>query len=220
MRPVRRLLALLLVIALAGCNAPEETPPTPEPEGPPPPPPPPTAGSFDLSQGDSWRHEGDNVTTTSRILSVANGTLTMLATTERPGEAPQNVTTRFNESTMAIVAVIDEARGVEMRFEPPLSILVPAADHEYDGNITVRTFIGDLRQPANGTVRFLGLENVSVPAGDFHAYRYEATFQSDGAFPFRQTREIWYAPAVQQAVRSTIDGRTEELVAYDVAAAE
>ncbi|HET6406191.1 MAG TPA: hypothetical protein VFH78_16250 [Candidatus Thermoplasmatota archaeon] len=215
-------LLVALVALLAGCNnagdAPETTT-TPTPSGPPPPPPPPSEGSVVAHVNDTWRYSGDANETVVSTVTGANATMVRLRTvSERPGGAPHTTITTFDARTLAILSVQDQlvAGGVTIRFDPPLPILIPAEDHVYNGTLIAATPFGDVRQQATANVRFLGLENVTVPAGSFATYRYNATIRSEGLFPFAQETEIWFSPEVEQAVRTIRDGHMQELVSYEI----
>lgn len=217
-------LAALVVLAslLAGCGAkdgPEEgaqAPPDATP-APPPPPPPPTVGSVVYSVGDTWRYAGeDGSVTVVTIESVANGTVASRSLSTWPDNGTKLVRSTLRADTLALVTFFDQALGFEVRFSPPLPILIPAEDHVYVGNLTVPTTFGQFAQPASATIRFLGLETVDVPAGTFETYRYNATLVSNGVREFRQESEIWFSPEAKQAVRTIVDGRAQELTGYEL----
>ena len=223
-----RLPLALVVLSLlfAGCtmfgddDEPDVTIPTnATPPGPPPPPPPPSVGSVVSKANDTWRYQGDFNETVVSTVTGANASVVRLRTvSERPGAEAHETITVFDAQTLALLQVQDNliAGGVILRFDPPLAVLIPAEDHIYNGTLIAVTPFGDIRQPASANVRFLGLENVTVPAGTFETYRYNATIQSQGAFPFGQETEIWFAPKVEQAVKTIRDGRLQELVSYDI----
>lgn len=218
--PMRSALLVAFVALLAGCSGggdPETATPTPVPTGPPPPPPPPSEGSVVAKVNDTWSYQAPNKTLVSTVTG-ANATHVRLRTdTEQAGFQPRTTITIFDARTLAVISIRDDflAGGVELRFEPPLPILVPAADHEYNGSIVAPSpFGGEIRQPASATIRFLGLENVTVPAGTFEAYRYNATLRSTGLVDVHDETEIWFAPKVEQAVRTVRNGEVQELVSY------
>lgn len=220
----RRALALVLVaLFLAGCNnggddPADATPAPPTLTGPPPPPPPPAEGSVVAKANDTWRYQGEGNATVVSTVTGANATHVRLRTvSQREGQPPHTTITLFDARTLAILSVQDDTIGATLRFEPPLPILIPAADHEYNGTLVAATPFGDVRQPARANVTFYGLEDVTVPAGTFEAYRYNATIRSEGLFPFAQTSEIWFSPKVEQAVRTIRDGQVQELVSYAIA---
>ena len=219
---MRATLVLLLALALAGCSAPgddgeEAAAPTPPPAWTPPPLP--TLGSIVVGPGDSWNYTSadGNASSVVRIASATNGTLRVVTTTERAGERPSTVTTVLDARTLALVSLNDPRFGADIVFDPPLSILMPAEDHRYQGEIRIQTFLGTLSQPANATITFYGLENITTPAGTFATYHYAARISSSGSFAIEQTRELWFSPDVKQAVRLNTDGRVEDLVAYELA---
>lgn len=214
---MRRAAALLLVsLYLAGCAAPEprvesEAPPRATPR---PPPPPPSEGSVDVQVGDVWRYAGrDGSTTTVSVLAKDNGTIRVRSLTVK-GENSTPVTSVFDERTFALHSLHDPRFALIIPFDPPIPIIVPAKDHEYHGNISIPTILGDFRQPVDARVVFYGAENVTVPAGNFTSYHYAIEISSQGKFRFKQTRHLWFAPEVHQAVLMFSDGRTDELVSY------
>jgi len=140
----------------------------------------------------------------------------MRTVTQREGHAPRTTITVFDARTLAVRSIQDDGIGATLRFEPPISILIPAEDHEHNGTLVASTPFGDVRQPVAAQVRFLGLEEVTVPAGTFQTYRYNATVRSEGVIPFAQTTEIWFSPLVEQAVKTIRDGRTQVLVEYSL----
>lgn len=223
-RMQRALAAVLAIALLAGCSSPEQPPvePTPPaaPTGPPPPPPPPSAGSVVTHANDAWRYRGGTSTspedTVVTITAVANGTVHMRSVTTYPDNRTHVVTSTLVQDTLALATMLDDRLGFEIAFEPPLSILIPAADHLYVGNITIQTPFGEIAQPATATIRFLGLETATVPAGAFETYRYNATLVSTGYQDLRQESEIWFSPAARQAVKSVTDGQLQELVGYEL----
>lgn len=195
-----------------------KTTPTVVPTGPPPPPPPPSAGSVVSKANDTWSYQADKNKTVVSTVTGANATHVRLRTISQTQGGPAHTTiTVFDARTLAIVSVQDDVIGATLRFEPPLAVLIPAEDHEYNGTLVAATPFGDVRQAASATVRFLGLEKVTVPAGTFETYRYNATVRSEGLFPFSQETEIWFAPLVEQAVKTIRDGELQELVEYRLA---
>jgi hypothetical protein len=109
--------------------------------------------------------------------------------------------------------VLEDGRlGATLRFDPPLNVYVPAADHEYTGTVSVPTAFGELEQPATGNVTFFGLETITVPAGTFETYHYQAHFKTEGILPFEQNVDVWFAPKLDQAVKTITDGRLQELL--------
>lgn len=224
MRPLVPLaLALALVLPLAGCSdrAKEETPPSPTPSpSPPPPPPPPSVGSIVASVGDTWRYRGGSADAPESIVlnvtRVDNATIRMRSVTTFEDNGTHVVETSIRADTLALVSSLDDSLGVELGFSPPLPIVIPAEDHEYVGNVTVPTPFGVLSQPARATIRFLGLEYVTVPAGTFVTYRYNVTLDSSGIKELHQDVELWFSPVAEQAVRTVTDGRLQELVGYEL----
>lgn len=208
---------LLALVAIPGCVGPEQQAdvdpePVAEPRAPPPPP---TEGSVEVEVGDVWRYEGrDGSTTTASVLSKANGTIRVRTITVDAEGNSTTVTSTFEEGTYALAALQDPRFPVIIPFEPPIPIIIPAEDHVYRGNLSIPTFLGEVRQPVEARVVFYGLENATVPAGNFTTYHYAIEITSSGAYRFRQTRHLWFAPEVHQAVIMFGEGRTDELVSY------
>lgn len=216
---MRRALALFLALTvLAGCTAPEgEVEPEAPPREPAPPPPPPTDGSLDVEVGDVWRYAGrDGSKTTASVLSKANGTIRIRTVTVKDGNST-TVTSAFDERTFALESLHDPRFALVIPFEPPIPLIVPAEDHTYHGNITISTLLGEIRQPVTARITYYGLENATVPAGNFTTYHYAVEIESSGRFRVRQTRHLWFAPDVHQAVIMFSEGRTDELVSYQPA---
>lgn len=211
-------LAFALVAAallLAGCAGPDAAPESPATPTPAPPPPPPTEGSVTLALGDEWRYVGTEGNTSARIVRVEAGHAWLETTTTRAREEPSVVTTVLNATTLAIAALRDGGLGVELRFEPPVRILVPAENRTHEGALVLPTFLGAASQPIRGEIAFLGPENVTTPAGTFYTYRYAARLSSQGILGFEQTSELWFAPEVGTWVKSVVDGREQQLVAWE-----
>jgi hypothetical protein len=213
-------LLVVLVTLLAGCNNNEDptgATPTPGTPTPPPPPEPPTEGSVVARVNDTWSYRGDrNETVTSSVTGVNASIVRLRTVSQRLNATPHTTVTLFDARTLAVVSVQDDTIGATIRFEPPLPIIIPAEDHEYNGTLVVASPFGDLRQPAVGSVRFLGPETITVPAGEFYTYRYNASVRSEGLFPFEQSTDLWFSPEVEQSVKSIRDGRLQELVSFDV----
>lgn len=207
------------VALLAGCangDDPEVTAPSRSPT-PAPPPEPPTEGSVVSRANDTWSYRADGNKTVVSTVTGANATHVRLRTiSQAQGGEPRQTITIFDARTLAIISVQDDVIGATLRFDPPLPVLIPAADHDYEGTLVAATPFGDVRQLVSASVRFLGLEKVTVPAGTFDAYRYNATIRSEGLFPFAQETEVWFAPLVEQAVKTIRNGETQELVSYDL----
>lgn len=186
-------------------------------QGPPPPPPPPAVGSVALRVNDTWSYRGgeDNAEeTVATITSAANGTVVLRSVSTGPN-GTHTVVSTLAADTLALQKLFDDALGFEVKFSPPLPVLIPASDHEYRGNITIPTPFGaELAQPANATIRFLGMEEIDVPAGRFVTYRYNATIDSTGFRDFHQDNELWFSPVAKQAVRTVVDGIERELLSY------
>lgn len=215
-------LVVLAAVSLAGCNKGDDpevsTPSVPGTPTPPPPPDPPREGSVISKANDTWRYQTDDNKSVVSTVTGSNATHVRLRTvSQAEGGQPHTTITLFDARTLAVISVQDDLIGATLRFEPPLPILIPAEDHEYNGTLVAATPFGDVRQPAAASVRFLGLEKVTVPAGTFDTYRYNATITSQGLFPFAQETEIWFAPLVEQAVKTIRDGELQELVSYDLA---
>lgn len=209
------------VALLAGCtngDDPDVTTPSLSPTpAPPPPPDPPSEGSVVSKANDTWSYQADGNKTVVSTVTGANATHVRLRTiSQTQGGQPHQTITIFDARTLAIISVQDDVIGATLRFDPPLPVLIPAADHEYNGTLVAATPFGDVRQPASASVRFLGLEKVTVPAGTFDTYRYNATIRSEGLFPFAQETEIWFAPLVEQAVKTIRNGEMQELVSYEL----
>lgn len=221
MRPLAALLVVLAVL-LAGCGdkgGDDGTPTLPTVTPTPALPDPPTVGSVVSRVNDTWTYTGENGETVVSSVTGVNQTIVRLKTvSQRVNATPHTTITIFDAKTLAIMSVQDDTigGGVVLRFEPPLPVIIPAEDHDYNGSLVATTPFGDVRQTATGTVRFLGGAHVDVPAGSFYAYGYNATIQSDGLFPFGQTIETWFAPEVEQAVKSTRDGRLQEMTSYTI----
>lgn len=216
----RAALLLVLCVAIAGCTSPKAEPSPVPPPAPPPPPPAPTAGSIVAAVGDVWVYRGGTADAPERIVlnvtSVTNTTIRMRSVTTFHDNGTHVVESSLRADTLALVSSFDDSIGAELGFSPPLPIIIPAEDHEYAGNITVPTPFGVLAQPAMATIKFLGLEYVTVPAGTFVTYRYNVTLDSTGIKDVHQDVEMWFSPVVEQAVRTVTDGRLQELVSYDL----
>lgn len=213
-------LLVVLVTLLAGCNKEEDPGVTPTISTPvvTPPPVPPTEGSIVANVNDTWRYAGDAGEDVVSTVTGVNASVVRLRTVStRVNATPHTTITLFDAKTLAILSVQDDTIGATIRFEPPLGIVIPAEDHEYNGTLVVTMFGTDLRQPATASIRFHGLETVIVPAGTFETFRYNATVHSEGLFPFDQTSDLWYSPEAEQTVKSVRDGRLQELVSYSVA---
>lgn len=214
---------VLLVLALAGCSAPgapsskdaarEATPSAP------PPPPPPTEGAIALHEGDTWTwrvssNESNATMETARVALVGNGEVAIDRDAERG-----TLRTTLDARTLAIraISMSQGAVGGSGAFDPPLPTIVPAADHEWTGVLTIRTPIGAQSQTAHASVKFLGLDGVDVPAGRFECYRYHVEIQSDGQPAFHQSLDVWWAPLAKAYAKTASDGRVEELASYRLA---
>lgn len=183
------------------------------------PPPPPSPGSIRVNINDTWRYHGGTDAQPEdvlvRVISSNESVVRLRSTTtDLTNGTSTNTVSTFDARTFALQVIEDGRLGATLRFDPALPILIPAEDHAYEGTVRVPTLIGTIQQPAHGNVTFRGLENVTVPAGMFETYHYEATFRTEGTFTFEQHVEVWFSPKVQQSVKSITDGRLQELVAF------
>lgn len=220
----RALVLLLVALLLSGCNkkpdGPEVPSLTPTP-APPPPPPPPSVGSVVAHANDTWTYARGTPdaleTIVARVTGVTNDTIHMRTVTTFPDNGTHTVVTHLDAATLALRSMLDDSIGAELTFEPPLPIVIPARTHDYNGTLRIPTPFGTIDQPAKAHVDFLGMENVSVPAGQFVTYHYNATLTSKGVRDFEQHIEMWFSPVARQAVLTITDGRTQSLTSYALA---
>jgi hypothetical protein len=217
-----RVALLMLVVLVAGCSSPSApragaenaTDATATPAHPPPPP---KEGATTLALGDTWTYEVTSRNTTRTQTATVTEVSERSAFVETQGE--RKLRTEFDLRTLAIrsASQSDGAVGGSIAFDPPLGIVIPAADHEWYGAATLRTPLGASSRPAHAQVTFLGFERIEVPAGEVACYHYSVDLTSEGSPPFAQKLDIWYAPDVKAYAKQVSGNETQVLVSYHVA---
>jgi hypothetical protein len=135
---------------------------------------------------------------------------------DKEGETDAVWTSEWNSVNTADGAVMKPHSGL-FRFPLKVGTKYPAA-YEFR-----RPREGSRAARVEHTVRVVGWEEVSVPAGTFRALRIEAagTFQRlDVAVRGPERRVCWYVPEIKRSVKCTYEeshtSRGEELVAFEL----
>lgn len=203
-------LCLVAVLLLPGCSFRDE----PAPEG---------GGAYDparfeFKQGDAWTYEVTDKGARSTLRSAFDGArdrdgtrvLVFRVSETKPGELESPG--RVDEVAADTLAVV-ETRQVYPRFsfayEPPYSVVWPAADHAYAGRVVVTTDFGAQFMDMTSNVTYVGVERVSVPAGTFDAHHFTAV--SHVSEQGERTTDVWFSADVRMPVKTVTGERTEAL---------
>lgn len=98
---------------------------------------------------------------------------------------------------------------LSVRYDPPLNVLVPQADHEYVGVTTLEADAAATQEDLRLRVEYLGVEDVTVAAGTFRAFHYRTNSTSEHGGP--QVTDVWFSPDARNVVLTVSGDRREEL---------
>jgi hypothetical protein len=194
-----------LMVAFAAIAA-DETAPVPRP---------------DVKVGDSWRYRiSIYQTNVPKILSIASrvsfvgpNVIVTVESGNDGGEFDSQYDGEWGVSSLGYLGQV---------FDPPIRFykfpLQVGAEYPYVHGMVAQKG-SPARVRAEGNVKVVGWEDVTVPAGKFRALKIEATgsFQRlDTSFRGWQRFRQWYVPEVKRAVKFTFESGTTSPAVLDL----